>query len=67
MEKLRKGPLTIELGGKKYPEWVENAEGYWDFHRNFTYDEANDSPKSLLRQDECVLSEAAIYRLRIIH
>lgn len=67
MEKLRKGPLTIELGGKKYPEWVKNAEGYWDFHRAFSNDRYSDSLQSQLRQDECVLCEAGIYRLRIIH
>ncbi|QFU21588.1 hypothetical protein FM038_005105 [Shewanella eurypsychrophilus] len=67
MEKLRKGPLTIDLCGKKFPEWVENSEGYWDFHRAFTNDRYSESPTSQLRQDECVLSEAGIYRLRIIH
>ncbi|SQH78134.1 conserved protein of unknown function [Shewanella benthica] len=67
MEKLRKGPLTIELGGKKYPEWIENSAGYWDFHRAFSNNRYIDSPNSQIGQDECVLSETGIYRLRIIH
>lgn len=67
MEKLRKGPMTVELKGEKYPEWVENSEGYWDYHRAFSNDRSNDSPNSQLRPDECVLSEAVIYRFRIIH
>ncbi|WP_179079038.1 hypothetical protein [Shewanella sp. UCD-KL12] len=33
MSKLQLEPMTIEVDGIKYPEWIEGVKGFWDFNR----------------------------------
>ncbi len=67
MSKLKKGPLTIEVNGNKYPEWVEDSYGFWDFNRTADSDNPENYAANFLGVDECRLLPDGVYRWRLVH